>query len=219
MGVLQIPDVLQHFQSGRRFTKCTLMWLRSTRKFRSSSDDELLRRYQDIGDMHALGSLYERYIELVFGVCLKYLKDAAASEDATMDVFAQLVDKLKTHEVSNFKSWLYVVVKNHCLQVLRRQKAILTEDYEAGLVQSADMMHPEDETLWQHRENGLRECMDGLPAKQKRTVELFYFESKSYAEIAVILDVKKDKVRSFIQNGRRNLKICMEKRNANERAG
>ncbi len=173
------------------------------------SDDKLVERYRTRGDMESLGILYERYMDLVFGVCMKYLKHPQDSEDASIAIFEQLVVKLRNHEVDNFKSWLYVVTKNHCLQELRKAKRTLTNDSESVFMHLKEEAHPDDEYLRQHMENGLMDCIDKLPSPQKQTVELFYFESMSYEEIAIQMDVNKEKIRSYIQNGRRNLKNCM----------
>jgi RNA polymerase sigma factor (sigma-70 family) len=193
------------------------MWLRNKKTMSKLSDEQLVTRYRNDSDMDALAFLFDKYIDLIFGVCMKYFKQAQDSEDGTMAVFEVLVKKLKTHEVHNFKSWLYVLTKHYCLQKLRRRATTLTNDSEDILMQLVDEVHPDDVDLIERRENGLRECIQKLPAEQRRTVELFYFESKSYVEIADTLSVDKEKVRSFIQNGRRNLRVCMNKKNG-ERA-
>jgi RNA polymerase sigma factor (sigma-70 family) len=192
------------------------MWLRSKQRMDRFSDEELVGLYRDAGDMDALAFLFDKYLDLIFGVCMKYFKHAQDSEDGTMAVFEVLVVKLKTHEVKNFKSWLYVLTKHYCLQKLRQAKKTLTKDSEDILVQLVDEVHPDDVDLIERRENGLRDCIQKLPADQKRSVELFYFESKSYVEIAETLSVDKEKVRSFIQNGRRNLRVCMNKKKSEQ---
>ena len=172
-------------------------------------DQELVRQYHISGDMEVLGTLYDRYIELVYGVCMKYLKNPEDSQDAVMSIFEELVTKLRKHEVGNFRSWLHVLTRNYCLQQLRKSSKTLTKDSDQVIMHLYDDVHPDDEYLMQHRENGLKECIEQLPPQQKRSVELFYFETRSYAEIAQIMSVKKENVRSYIQNGRRNLKNCM----------
>lgn len=192
------------------------MWLRTQRRNNSETDGVLLQKYRESRDMEALGILYDRYLDMVFGVCLKYFKDSTESEDATMAIFEHIVQKLLTHEVNNFKSWLYVVTKNYCLQALRKRAAppekALTELYAGDVMHSLQMEHPDDSAIFQNPENGLMDCLNKLPARQRKTIELFYFESRSYREIAGILSVNRDKVRSYMQNGRRNLRNCMEKK-------
>lgn len=176
------------------------------------SDAELLAAYRRSGDTEPLGRLYARYMELVFGLCLKYLQDEGKAEDAVMAIFEELVRKTKEHEVQSFRSWLYVLAKNYCLMQLRREKKNLTVTFEPEFMQSVDNRH---HTIEIDPGNGqmeqLENCLERLNAQQKRCVELFYLEGKSYQEIAASEGHTLGSVRSHIQNGRRNLRICMEK--------
>jgi DNA-directed RNA polymerase specialized sigma24 family protein len=156
----------------------------------ADSDKELVLAYQRDCDLQVLGSLYQRYMELVYGVCLKYLADPDVAKDAVMQVFEELITKLKKHEVENFKSWLYTLAKNHCLMQLRSQKNKKTVSISPELMQCGDEMH--------------------LTGEQQQTVTLFYLQQKCYNEIVELTGLDWKKVRSHIQNGRRNLKICME---------
>ena len=179
------------------------------------SDDELVKAYQATSDMAVLGELYNRYMALVYGLSLKYLQDEGKAEDNVMTIFEQLTIKLKKYEVNNFKSWLHVLTKNHCLMVLRKEKkSALTIFYDNELMQSTDGMHPIDEPDHKaiSQENALKECITHLPTGQQECIQLFYFKEKSYKEIVGITGYELHKVRSFIQNGRRNLKICIEKK-------
>ncbi|HHH49505.1 MAG TPA: sigma-70 family RNA polymerase sigma factor [Saprospiraceae bacterium] len=177
------------------------------------SDLELLSRYQTSGNMEVLGDLYQRYMELVYGVCLKILKDRALAEDAVMNIFEELTKKAKKHEISNFKSWLHVLAKNHCLMYLRKHKKMKVEEFSPQLMQLSEEEHP----LFEGEENGhmqyLKPCLENLKDKQKQCIDLFYLQGKSYQEISEILGEETKRVRSYIQNGRRNLKICMENKN------
>ncbi len=172
------------------------------------SDEALLAAYRKGGDVEALGRLYERYVELVYGVCLKYFKKEADAEDAVMAIFEQLVEKVKTHEVQNFRSWLYVLAKNHCLMQLRKPQR---EFLESDFMHLEGSEHPNEEN-GEEQEAQLRDCIGKLPTTQRESIELFYFEEKSYQEIAEIKAEELGKIRSFIQNGRRNLKICLEQK-------
>jgi len=178
------------------------------------SDEDLLHRYQQAGELEVLGTLYERYMELVYGVGLKYLKAEEAAEDAVMAIFEELTQKVKAHQIKNFKSWLYVLARNHCLMKLRKQQRTLTVSFEPEFMQSEQAEHPTFE--WDNLEDiqleALRACLDELPEEQKHCIEQFYYEGKSYKQIAEDNDEELGKVRSYIQNGRRNLKICMEKK-------
>jgi RNA polymerase sigma-70 factor (ECF subfamily) len=179
---------------------------------REESDNELLQRYQTEGDLHWLGLLFERYAPLVYGVCLKYLKDEQAAEDASMGVFESLIEKARKHEVHNFKSWLHVLTKNYCLMQLRKRKRQEEETFAPELMYSLDKRHHTIEWEEENVETDkLKHCMDTLPADQKACIEAFYLEGHTYKEIAAFRDEQLGKVRSYIQNGRRNLRLCMEK--------
>jgi RNA polymerase sigma factor (sigma-70 family) len=180
-----------------------------------SSDRELVHRYKQSSDLQVLASLYQRYMDLVYGICLKYFRDTEESKDAVMNIFEELVNKLKVHEVDNFRSWLHVLAKNHCLMLLRKKGRLKTTDIELSHMQSTDEMHHNDITDKEESLQIMEECMETLPSEQKRSVELFYMENKCYNEIAEITGLEWNKVRSQIQNGKRNLRICMEKKQNN----
>jgi RNA polymerase sigma factor (sigma-70 family) len=175
------------------------------------SDAELLQRYKSSGDLHWLSQLFERYVELVYGVCLKYLKQEQAAEDATMGIFESLVDKTLKHEIHNFKSWLHVLTKNYCLMQLRRNGKQREQTYAPEIMHSIDERHHYIEIAEQEEDNGLKNCLEQLAEMQRTCVEAFYLEGHTYKEIAAFHELAVGKVRSFIQNGRRNLRICMEK--------
>ncbi len=178
-----------------------------------SSDKELLAAFKESGDINHLSTLYQRYMDLVFGVCLKYFKDTERSKDAVMDIFDELNTKLRQHEVENFKGWLHVLARNYCLMQLRSPRNIKTTEFNPAFMQSEQNAHLNGEDM-EKEENfkQLEHCMDALPAEQKKTVELFYLGNKCYNEIALITGYDWSKVRSYIQNGKRNLKICMEEK-------
>lgn len=164
--------------------------------------------------MNFLGTLYLQYMDLVFGVCLKYFKDAEKAKDAVMDIYLELCSKLLHHEVENFKPWLHVVTRNHCLMQLRSPKNLKVGEFNANFMQSHQTTHLENEAL----ENEayfiqLEQCMETLPEDQQQSIRLFYLQKKCYNEIAVITGYEWNKVRSYIQNGKRNLKQCLEANN------
>lgn len=178
-----------------------------------SPDKELLIAFKQTGNINLLSTLYQRYMDLVFGVCLKYFKDAERSKDAVMDIFDELNTKLRVHEVENFKSWLHVLARNHCLMQLRSPRNIKTTEFNPVFMYSEQNTHLNGEVL-EKEENfkKLEQCMESLPDEQKQAVQLFYLESKCYNEIAAITGFDWNKVRSYIQNGKRNLKLCMEEK-------
>lgn len=177
------------------------------------SDRELVISFRETGDMNVLSTLYQRYMDLVFGVCLKYFKDAEKSKDAVMEIFDELNRKLRSHDVENFKGWLHVLTRNYCLMQLRSPRNMKTTEFNPAFMQSEEITHLNGETF-EKEENfkKLERCMQALPEEQKRSVELFYLENKCYNEIAAVTGYDWSKVRSYIQNGKRNLKICMEER-------
>lgn len=181
----------------------------------SLSDKELVALYKESGDMAVLGELYQRYMELVYGVCLKYYKDAETAKDSVMQIFEELVLKLKKHDVENFKPWLHQVAKNHCLMQLRTPKNMKTVEFKYELVQSEDNVHLNGVLEKEENFMKLEYCLGTLTNEQREAVKLFYLEGKCYNEIVEITGQEWNQVRSFIQNGRRNLKLCME----NEKLG
>jgi len=185
--------------------------VRHIEKITLATDEQLILAYQQKGNQEHLAVLYLRYSDLVYGTALKYLKDAEQAKDAVMNIYYDLVNKLKTHEVTNFKSWLYVVTKNHCLMWLRKHKTGITVAFQPEFMQSAEDGHL-DELLAKEKQFKLLEnCIGALQDEQQNAIRLFYMQGKCYNEITAITGLEWDKVRSLIQNGRRNLKNCMDK--------
>lgn len=175
------------------------------------SDKELITLYKEAGDMAVLGELYQRYMELVYGVCLKYYKEPETAKDSVMLIFEELVHKLKKHDVDNFRAWLHQLAKNHCLMQLRTPRNMKTVEFKTELVQSEENVHLNGILEKEEHFKQLEYCLDTLSDEQRNTVKLFYLEGKCYNEIVEITGQEWNQVRSLIQNGRRNLKTCMEK--------
>jgi RNA polymerase sigma-70 factor (ECF subfamily) len=176
------------------------------------TDTELVSLYKKTSDLKVLGQLYQRYMDLVYGVCLKYLKESEGAKDAVMNIFEELIVKLKKHEVENFKSWLYQVAKNHCLMQLRTPRNLKTIELPEALMQSDANVHLDGVLEKEENFQRLEYCLTTLSEDQRRAVQLFYIEGKCYNEIVEQMGQEWSQVRSFIQNGRRNLKICMERK-------
>ena len=174
-------------------------------------DDELVEAYKSSGKLEVLTELYQRYIDLVYGVCLKYLKDEENAKDAVLNIFEELVGKLKKYPVTHFKAWLFQLAKNHCLMSMRAGKKFSKAQIDVSLMQNEDPVHLNGVMEKEEHLNQMHLCLQQLVAEQKTTVELFYLQNKCYNEIVAITGIEWSKVRSFIQNGRRNLKICMDK--------
>ena len=140
------------------------------------SDRDLIQAYSKGQDMSYLGQLFERYSALIYGVCLKYLKNETEAEDAYMQIFEKLSKKIPQQEIKNFKSWLHVLVKNHCLELLRKKKKHLTISYESSLMQNEPFLHPFEEQDTELQFQQLDTCLEQLERLQKDCIQLFYYE-------------------------------------------
>lgn len=194
------------------------MFFKRLSKPKPPEDHELIRQYRRTGDAAHAGELYERYVHLVYGVCMKYLKNEEDSKDAVMQIFEKLLVELKVHEIGNFKSWLHVLAKNHCLMWLRsarvrHEKSILTYEVSDDMETGNGLHLTEEEDHLEGNLALLEKGIQVLPAEQKQCIELFYLQQKCYKEIAEITGYDLKKVKSYIQNGKRNLKIYLENEN------
>ena len=191
--------------------------IKFNRDKKNQTDAELLEIYLKQNNQEILGELYLRYMHLVYGVCLKYFKNPEKSKDAVIELYEKILIEINKHTINNFKSWLYVVTKNHCLMKLRKTKPgglILTSSDEelTGFMENEPELHPIDKEQDEKLEEALNNCIEKLKAEQKKCILLFYFENRCYQEIATTLKIEEKKVKSYIQNGKRNLKICLENR-------
>jgi len=187
---------------------------------RNVADMKMLEKYLLSGDLEILGSVYSHYMQLVYGVCLKYLKDRDEAQDAVMGIFEKLITEIEKHKVENFRSWLYVLTRNYCLMKLRsdkreKERFRRMRDENSGFMENSFDVHPID------KERGiddglLEECIERLKEKQMQCIRLFYYEKRCYQEIADLLSVDEKKVKSHLQNAKRNLKICLEESNEEE---
>lgn len=175
------------------------------------TDEELLLQYSTTGDSEYFGVLYNRYIPLVYGLCLKYLQDADKAEDATMQLFENLLKKIRNYEIKVFRTWLYSVAKNHCFQILRKKEREISLNPEILIMESDSFMHLFNEDDKNEQLLVLNKCIEKLPEPQRISVTKFFMEELSYAEIVDSTGYQLKSVKSYIQNGKRNLKICIEK--------
>jgi RNA polymerase sigma factor (sigma-70 family) len=184
-------------------------------KLNNYDDLQLVAMYKQTDNNNCIGVLFQRYTHLIFGVCMKYLKNEADAEDASMQIFEKLLSDLKKHEVQQFKGWLHMVCKNYCLMQLRsgasKQKHNKAIQAEFGsFVESDNDLHQLLENTKEMQLTFMEECMKKLNAEQKLCVELFFLQEKSYKEITTITSYSVNNVKSYIQNGKRNLKNCIE---------
>ena len=173
-------------------------------------DAELVRLYKQTHDLKVLGDLYQRYMDLLYGVCLKYFKDTELAKDAVLSIFEELITKLQKHEVENFKAWLYQVAKNYCLMQLRKDKKFTKAQIDPDVMQNQEIVHLNGELEKEENFKQLDFCLGQLNQDQRQVLELFYLQNKCYKEIVEQTGLEWNAVRSFIQNGKRNLKICMD---------
>ena len=182
-------------------------------KYSHITDQELLEYYYAGHDSKWLGILLERYTLLLLGVCMKYLKNEEEAKDSVQQIFLKAITELKKYKVEYFKSWVYMVAKNHCLMKLRDRQGKLPAELNDKLTAAAD---PETDTaaLWKNDKtlDLMNESLKELNPEQQQCVTLFYLEKKSYLEISDHTGYSLLQVKSYIQNGKRNLKILIEKK-------
>jgi len=185
-----------------------MSWFSSKNKPDVTGDDDLLQSYRQTGDLAVLGQLYEKYMPLVYGVCLKYLQDEEQSKDAVMQIFEELIVKATRHEVKQFRGWLYVLSRNFCLMQLRANKKTETLSLDE-VMEFPFVLHPESNEV-EANITQLEKCMQKLSPEQQQSVDLFYIKEKCYKDVADLTGYSLNEVKSYIQNGKRNLKICLE---------
>lgn len=182
------------------------------RDWSSFSDKELVDYFKKTSNNFAFAELYSRYDHIALGVCMKYLKDPVRAEDAAMDVFEKLLKDLKHQEIDSFGPWLYTVCKNHCLMQIRLSKSMSNRYQKYELFYQQFMENEGDLHLNNEQSNemlleAMELALNKLSKEQKQCLNLFYLEQKSYKEIEIITGYSDKKVKSYIQNGKRNLKI------------
>ena len=195
-------------------------------KFNSSAkvysrldDEELTEKIIIENDHKAIEEIFNRYTHLLYGVCLKYLKDTEQSKDAVMEVFQATLEKITSTEIKNFKAWIYTITKNHCLMQLRktssfnRLKKGILENFWSEIMESDIEMNLINEETESNQEDNLNQALTQLKKEQEVCIRMMYLENKSYKEIAGITGYTLNEVKSFIQNGKRNLKILIMNNN------
>jgi RNA polymerase sigma-70 factor (ECF subfamily) len=182
-------------------------------KYKHISDQQLLEQFYADHDTKWLGILLPRYTLLLLGVCMKYLKNEEEARDCVQQVFLKVITELKKYKVEYFKSWLYMVAKNHCLMKIRdrhgKMPVELTERYMRGAEEQPDKQSlvQDDQTI-----ELMNEALKELSPEQRQCVTLFYLQKKSYQEISDETRFTMMQVKSYIQNGKRNLKLMIEKK-------
>ena len=189
-----------------------LIFKKAAGKFSQLTDDELVKKIRLSDDRHAIATLFERYAHLLYGVCLKYLKDNEQSRDAVMEVFEILMEKVPVTEISNFKAWIHTVTKNHCLMKLRRTSSMqrhheeIFKNLKEEIMESDVELNLINEDSANSESGHLNRAINYLNKEQERCIRMMYLENRSYKEIAGITGYSLKQVKSYIQNGKRNLK-------------
>ena len=187
------------------------------KKHKPISESELLVEYRQHGDLSILEKLYEPQMEMVFAIAMKYFKDEDEAKDTVMALFEELILKLRNHEVENFKAWLGMVARNYCLMALRKKNLVLVDDEilnnensNHNFMEFSTTEHLTDDWDLEQNLTNLERCLETLNLEQKQAVELFFMQEKTYQEVSQLTGFEVNKVKSYLQNGKRNLKICME---------
>lgn len=182
------------------------------KKKNNLTDEELLELLRETQDLKYFQQLYERYIPLVYGLSLKYLKDGQLAQDAVIDIYESLAGKVCNYQIEVFKNWLYSVAKNHAFAVLKENKKEIFVDFDSNLMESDSIIDLLDENDDEEKAKAVNDCISQLPEPQRISVLAFFFDNRSYAEIVEITGYNLKSVKSYLQNGKRNLKLCLEKK-------
>jgi RNA polymerase sigma factor (sigma-70 family) len=185
----------------------------NTDKYKSATDQQLLDNFYSDHNPEWLGILLPRYTLLLLGVCMKYLKNEDEAKDCVQQIFLKAITELNKYRVEFFKSWIYMVAKNHCLMKIRdghgKIPVELTERHMSTTDEEADTEHflQNDRAI-----ELMAEALQALSAEQQQCVTLFYLQKKSYQQISEATGFTLMQVKSYIQNGKRNLRLMMEQR-------
>ncbi len=182
-------------------------------KINNIDDKELLQKFYSDHNNDWLGILLPRYTLLLLGVCMKYLKNEEDAKDAVQQIFLKVINELHKYKVDYFKSWIYMIAKNHCLMKLR-DKGKYSVEINDKIIGAADEVN--DKTSYLEKDialNRMQFALQQLNKEQQQCITLFYLEKKSYTEIATHTGFSMMQVKSNIQNGKRNLKLALEKNN------
>ncbi len=188
-------------------------------QIKKMSDQELLQKYLEGKDNNFLGILLERYTMLILGVAMKYLKNEEDAKDAVQQIFLKVSLELQKYKVDYFKSWLYMVTRNHCLMQLRKKSTSRLSAIPDNIAASPDEISANELFEKEALLENMHAALDTLSEGQKTCVTLFYLEKKSYQEITTLTGLDNLQVKSNIQNGKRNLKILVLKKMENGNHG
>jgi len=181
----------------------------NTSSFSHLSDQELVGRYKASSDKRYVGELYNRYAHLVYGTCIHYFRDKDIAKDHVLEIFEKLFTELQKREVENFKGWLTFVVRNHCISELRKMQTRLSRDMEYAYELKTGSGEEKDIAEEEKKLEALEKAMGNLNPLQRTCIELFYLKDMSYSQIVESTGYSVNEVKSYIQNGKRNLKLML----------
>lgn len=190
------------------------MWLFKKKEY--NSDEELLKHYKQSGNKDLFADLFKKHVSVVYGTCLFYLQDKAEAQDATMQLYEKLLVDIHKQEINNFKGWLSFVVRNHCISIIRKNKSqnkniksYYEFEYEQPNYEAEEKINKiSDDVMLEN----MKLCLPELKENQRICLELFYLKSKSYQDIANQTSFTLNEIKSYIQNGKRNLKLLLEQK-------
>jgi RNA polymerase sigma factor (sigma-70 family) len=184
------------------------MWrvLKSGNKLNSEEDAVILAAYKSGGDLKYIAILYNRYAQLTFAVCMKYLKDEEESKDAVSMIFEKLVVDLKRFEVKHFNAWLHRIAHNYCLNYLEKKGRYIKVEPDVNQKEDEDQIEPDYSTITDEQ---LQQAINKLNVYQQQCIKLFYFDRMCYQEVADATGFSLLQVKSYLQNGKRNLKTLL----------
>jgi RNA polymerase sigma-70 factor (ECF subfamily) len=174
------------------------------------SDEELLLSHKESGKSSFFIELFNRYLPLLYGVCLKYLKDTDSAQDAVMQLFEILLYKIADYEIDIFRPWIYSVTKNHCMQMLRKETNYITVDIEDNVEKFDKIMHLLEKDTHDEQTMLLMNCINKLPEQQQLSITYFFKNELSYAEIVNKTGYTLKHVKNYIWKGKQNLTLCLE---------
>jgi RNA polymerase sigma factor (sigma-70 family) len=180
---------------------------------RELTDEELLQRYKTDDDSNWIGILFDRYAILLLGLCMKYLKNEEDARDSVQQIFLKVLAEINKHQIQLFRAWIYMVAKNHCLMQLRHKQQVRQEEVNENLLNSP--AGPDEEKAKFIEKDilleNMQQALEQLNPEQRVCVKLFYLQKVSYQDIAEQTGYTLLQVKSYIQNGKRNLKLLLSK--------
>jgi len=186
--------------------------MENTIPYKTWSDDEILKQFIETSNQDLLRELYSRYIPFVYGLCLKYLQHIEDAKNTVSDIYEEFCRKIHNSQIEDFKAWLYSATTNQCLQILRKKKNLFFEEIDIQNMESDNFENLIDISEDMEKTDILNYCLGTLPKGQQLCIIRFYYDNFSYADIVEKTGFELKKVKSYIQNGKHNLKICMLKK-------